>query len=205
MEIIQKPFYKDITKRFNEAKQEIEMDAQIGVRDKIIQEKINERTEELENLITEELSKYATTIEGELQTLKQSYAPKPVEYTDPTAELLKRQDFEVKLKTSSDSELQELISNADDLNEWELRTLILIAKDKLPLEGGTLATKLYVKLQNNAGAKWVNDPQYKVLGKALATARMHPKGAISLDMGDGAQFNEIRSMLQTTHRMNRLA
>lgn len=199
MEIIQKPFYKDITKRFNEVKQEIEMDAQIGVRDEIIQEKINERTVELENLITEELSKYATTIEGELQTLKQSYAPKPVEYTDPTAELLKRQDFEVKLKTSSDSELQELARNHEGLNEWELRTLILTLKDRLPLESGRLEVRL-----RNLDNRWTNDPEYKELAEALATARTHPKGAISLDMGEWVQFNEIRSMLQTTHRMNRL-
>lgn len=199
MEIIQKPFYKDITKRFNEVKQEIEMDAQIGVRDKIIQEKINERTEELENLITEELSKYATTIEGELQTLKQSYAPKPVEYTDPTAELLKRQDFEVKLKTSSDSELQELARNNEGLNEWELRTLILTLKDRLPLESGRLEVRL-----RNLDNRWTNDPEYKELAEALATARTHPKGAIYIDMNDWEKFYEINSLLQVAHRKNRL-
>ena len=199
MEIIQKPFYKDITKRFNEVKQEIEMDAQIGVRDEIIQEKINERTEELENLITEELSKYATTIEGELQTLKQSYAPKATEYTDPTAELLKRQDFEVKLKTSSDSELQELARNHEELSEWELRTLILTLKDRLPLESGRLEVRL-----RNLDNRWTNEPEYKELAEALATARTHPKGAIYLDMNDWEKFYEINSLLQVAYRKNRL-
>ena len=204
MEIIQKPFYKDITKRFNEVKQEIEMDAQIGVRDEIIQEKINERTEELENLIAKELKKYVTTIEGEIKTLKESHAPKTPEYTDPTAELLKRQDFELKLKTISDRALQDMISEAEDLNEWELRTLVLAAEKRLPLEGGGQANRLRIYLQDNINLKLQNDSKYQELSKYLATARTHPKGAISLDMGEWVQFNEIRSMLQVAHRKNRL-
>lgn len=203
MEIIQKPFYRDITKRFYEAKQEIEVEAQRGVRDDVIQENIDKLTEELEQKLAVGLEKYVAELEADLQKLKESYKVPPAEYTDPTAELLKRQDFELKLKTSLDRELQEQIQKADDLNEWELRTLILAAENRLPAEGGTLLTKLQVKLQENGGGKWVNDPKFKGLSTPLARASTHPKGAIALSEDGYTSFKEISPLLQETFRMNR--
>lgn len=99
--------------------------------------------------------------------------------------------------------MQELAVNAENLNEWELRTLILTVQDKIPLEAGELTRKLQVKLYLNSGSKWNTDPKYKELATPLARARMHPKGAIALHEDDYISFKEIKPMLQAAHRMNR--
>lgn len=192
LKVIDNPNYKKIGKAYLKAVEEIQHQKKSGIkREVIIENTLNDAaniSQQVKAFREQELSQ----IYGAMDVIKGRY--KTV-IEDPTRELLRRQDIELKLKTMNDSELLDYANTIAEHRPsvFELQTLQTLLKDR-PIEVRKSAegALLNYKFSHHPGEEWRNDEGFNALQEELSEMAWIPEDGLYY-RADG-QSSELQSV-----------
>lgn len=159
--------------------------------------------EEMEKEIKNDLQTYYDDVkasaEAQIEALKKIEEEKQAEVKiDPTEELLKRQDIQMKLDLAEDKEIQDMVENYIETGEGdkteldflrvELRKRGLKDKKDMELE---LKLKVYMK-EYNITEQWKNSPEYqKAIEDIALLAHVRNTGYLHIKEDEGNRLVKI--------------
>lgn len=140
-------------------------------------ERIQSDVREFKVDILSKMKEYHSTRESEIQAklsqIEKDYTQQS-KYDNPQEEVLRRQDFDMKLQMSSNHELVDLME--EDLNEYEYNKLYLTMKERDMSE----ASQVKVNKSRSFQSEHVNDPNYQALHNELQYLRLIKPSANSV-------------------------
>lgn len=127
---------------------------------------------------------------------KAAFTKSHTQYNNPQAEILKRQDFDIKLATMTQNDLTDFVNNLDNhplLSSYELNKLILAAKGNLQLTEKLMA----YKNANFYEREYERQPEWQQVQRTLVTAKGWLKGDTMwfLDDDNHLQILNVDSLL----------
>lgn len=195
LRVIDNPNYKKIGKAYLKAVKEIQNQKESGIkREVIIENTLNDAaniSQQVKAFREQELSQ----IYGAMDVIKSRY--KTV-IEDPTRELLRRQDIELRLKTMNDSELLDYANTIAEHKPsvFELQTLQTLLKDR-PIEVRKSAegALLTYKFSHHPGEEWRNDEAFTVLQEELSEMAWIPEdGLYYRPEGQSSELQSVPSI-----------
>lgn len=192
--LFKQSFYKQAVGDFVLAKAEINDIIHAGYYKKTaILERANELAQEIQAKLKTGYEELTNKIADDQQKLEEKYRNKT--YSNPAEEVLRRQDFDVRLQAMSDQELLDLVEAAvenNTLSEYELHAIEIAIKEG-KVKDGSLREKIRfavgsIKEIYNIGHEWENDETYKNNEKLEAEMRLMQPNMIWLPDDDYGFF-----------------
>lgn len=192
--LLKQPFYQKAINETMQARKEIRklIDAE-HYTSAYIAEETRKKVQSIKEILETGYKTLQDDISRKNETIKERYQAEQSNYTNPTEELLKRQDFDMKLKLMTDNELADYLIKA---LEGETMSVYEYQSIKLAIQDGKLANS-YLKSQietdlikleevNHIGKEWMNDADYMKNHALFMEMRQIPSTYIWLpdDMGE---------------------
>lgn len=212
--------YISIMNNFTQDVKRIREKVMNDVKSERITKDIKEAKQQAMTALDEFYKQKAKEYKSEREGIEQAYKNKKQKYSDPQAELLDRQDFDIKMQIASDRELEDILKDpVTSLSEHQFNRLQIEYKNR----GLDLNPFAQIRSQKHIGKEYLDDPNYKAVAESeqkLNATKGHggmvwvsngerPQ-AISLGFIDGIMHKKFRTealdqLEQGTERLNRMA
>ena len=150
--------YKAILKEYVEALEKREKQVKADVQPKRIKDDTDKAVRSVTEKIRNFYNKRMADIQKKKHEIEQSYKKTGMQYDNPQAELLKRQDFEAEIAVATNDELKNIVNDPErDFSKYELNKLQIEFKER-NLTGGDITLK-----QRQVKNEYATDPNYQRL------------------------------------------
>lgn len=159
--------YKNATNAYKNLLSEIEQMKRSRRYNSEIHAMIREKTSEIKDMLEQGKVNQLEEIDREILEMKRKYDIER-EYVDPQLEMLRRQDFEIKLSNMEDGDIkdfvQEVVAGNYELNTYQLNKLVSKLRDTSLYDKNKLEVNLMVFAEKNAiGSEYKLTDRYQEL------------------------------------------
>lgn len=159
--------YKKATNAYKNLLSEIEQMKRSRRYNYEIHAMIQKKTSEIKDMLEQGKVNQLEEIDREILEMKRKYDIER-EYVDPQLEMLRRQDFEIKLSNMEDSDIkdfvQEVVAGNYELNTYQLNKLVSKLRDTNLYDKNKLEVNLMVFAEKNAiGSEYKLTDRYQEL------------------------------------------
>ncbi|GEM_PF-4488267 len=167
MRLFETESYKNATNTYKNLLSEIEQMKRSRRYNSEINAMIQEKTSEIKDMLDRGKTNQLEEIDREIIEMKRKHDIER-EYVDPQLEMLRRQDFEIKLSNMEDNDIkefvQEVVAGNYELNEYRLNKLVSKLRETNLYEKNNLEVDLMVFAEKNAiGSEYKLTDRYQEL------------------------------------------
>lgn len=168
--LFQQPFYKGAIKALKQGEEHLKKRSKDNyLKRSIILEEAETICNQIETSFKEGIDSLSKDLEDKNRAIINEYKHKVPTYTSGTQELLRRQDFEMRVKYMDAGEIKALIGNKNSqgeasLSEYDINVIRSIVSERkdLTAEKDSIINELrLLQINNNIGEEWKNDEAYQ--------------------------------------------
>ena len=170
LSLFQQPFYKGAIKALKQGEEHLKKRLKDNyLKRSIILEEAETICNQIETSFKEGMASLSKDLEDKNRAIINEYKNKVPTYTSGTQELLRRQDFEMRVKYMDAGEIKALIGDKNSkgeasLSEYDINVIRSIVSERkdLTAEKDSIINELrLLQINNNIGEEWKNDEAYQ--------------------------------------------